>query len=224
MTRVLAIADEEDESLTVGRLSEFRPDLIVSCGDLGFDYLDYIVSAANAPLAMVPGNHDPDLRRSRSLAPALAFSPPEGDGSEPAVPDWFTSVDGRVADVGGLIVAGLGGSMRYRSGPNQYTESEMWRRAALLEARVRMRFARRRVDLLLTHAAPQGLGDADDPCHRGFACFHRLALRLAPRYLIHGHIHPYGQAHPDRRLGGTVVVNAVGHRLLELPGGDDGRR
>jgi hypothetical protein len=31
-------------------------------------------------------------------------------------------------------------------------------------------------------------------------------------------------AAPDRRLGDTVVVNAVGHRILELPGDGDGRR
>jgi Icc-related predicted phosphoesterase len=209
--RVLAIADEEDASLTAARLADLRPDLVVACGDLRFDYLDYVVSAANAPIAMVPGNHDPDLRAQ----------PYDG---EPAVPSWCTSVDGRVLLLGDLLVAGLGGSMRYRPGPNQYTEGEMRRRAALLEARARIRRGRRPVDLLLTHAPPRGVGDADDPCHRGFACFHRLVHRLAPAYLIHGHLHPYGMPAPDRRLGDTVVVNAVGHRVLELPGDGDGRR
>jgi Icc-related predicted phosphoesterase len=208
--RVLAIADEEDASLSAARLAELRPDLVVACGDLRFDYLDYVVSAANAPIVMVPGNHDPDLRATR-----------EGG---PPVPSWCTSVDGRLVRIDDVLVAGLGGSMRYRPGPNQYTEAEMRRRAALLEARARVRHGRRPVDLLLTHAPPRGVGDADDPCHRGFACFHRLVHRLSPTYLVHGHLHPYGMAAPDRRLGDTVVVNAVGHRILELTGDGDGRR
>jgi Icc-related predicted phosphoesterase len=224
-TRLLAIADEEDESLTPARLSELRPDLVVSCGDLTFEYLDYVASATNAPMIMVPGNHDPDLRGARS-SDSDVLGPPVA-APEPILPEWCTSVDGRAVRTRGVVVAGLGGSMRYRPGPNQYTEREMSRRATLLQARVRMgrrRLAGGRVDVLLTHAAPQGVGDADDLCHRGFACFHRLVDRLRPRYLIHGHIHPYGQPRGDRRLGSTIVVNAVSHRLLELPGGDDGRR
>jgi hypothetical protein len=222
--RVLAVADEEDAALTPGRLAELRPDLVVSCGDLPLDYLDYVVSAANAPLVMVPGNHDPELRRPGPSSPVLITGAVTEADWDPVVPAWFTSVDGKLARVGGLTVAGLGGSMRYRPGPNQYTEGQMRRRALRLEARLRLRPARRPVDLLLTHAPPAGVGDGDDLCHRGFACFHRLVSRLSPRYLIHGHIHPYGQPRPDRRLGDTVVVNAVGHRLLELGEDDHGRR
>jgi Icc-related predicted phosphoesterase len=182
------------------------------------------VSVTNVPFAMVPGNHDPDLKTSsRSLSDDAPWMSESHDNGS-VVPSWCTSVDGRVLPVGELLVAGLGGSMRYRPGPNQYTEREMRRRVIFLETRTRIRHARRRVDVLLTHAPPRGLGDADDLCHRGFACFHPLVRRLAPRYLVHGHIHPYGQPAPDRRLGDTVVVNAVGHRLLELPGDDLGRR
>jgi Icc-related predicted phosphoesterase len=192
VTRILAVADEEDNGLTPARLSAMRPDLVVACGDLHFDYLDYIVSATNAPIVFVPGNHDPEVRG----------------------PSWCTSADGRVVRVGDVVAAGLGGSMRYNVGPNQYTELEMHRRATRLAARARMRG--RRVDLLLTHAAPLGLGDGDDPCHRGFACFHRLVEKLAPRYHIHGHIHPYGHPCDDRKIGATTVINAIPHRLIEL--------
>jgi hypothetical protein len=38
---------------------------------------------------------------------------------------------------------------------------------------------------------------------------------LRPRYLIHGHIHPHGTPRPDRTLNGTIVVNAVGYRVLD---------
>ena len=43
--RILAVADEIDPSLTVARLREINPALVISCGDLGMDYLDFIASA-----------------------------------------------------------------------------------------------------------------------------------------------------------------------------------
>jgi hypothetical protein len=221
---VLAVSDEEDAGLTRARLAELRPDLVVSCGDLSLDYLDYLVSATDAPLAMVPGNHDPELRPHRALAPLPMPMVAKPAFGEEGLPGWCTSVDGRVAWMGRLAVAGLGGSRRYRPGPHQYTEAQMRRRALALEARVRLRPSRPRPDLLITHAPPAGCGDADDPAHHGFACFHRLVLALAPRYLIHGHVHPYGLTPSDRRLGSTTVVNAVGHRVLELAEARDARR
>jgi Icc-related predicted phosphoesterase len=75
---------------------------------------------------------------------------------------------------------------------------------------------RRGVDVLLTHAPPFGVGDEDDPAHQGFEAFLPLVERLSPKLLVHGHIHPYGQAKPDRYLGTTTVVNAVPFRLLEV--------
>ena len=70
--RILAIADERDPSLTARRLREIRPDVLVSCGDLEADYLDYVSSAANASLVFVPGNHDPDFRRQPATPSARA--------------------------------------------------------------------------------------------------------------------------------------------------------
>ncbi|MGH3452683.1 MAG: metallophosphoesterase, partial [Haloechinothrix sp.] len=62
MTRVLAVADEVNEALFVpDNLTRAAPDLVVSCGDLPFDYLEYLVTVLNVPLLYVPGNHDPDL-------------------------------------------------------------------------------------------------------------------------------------------------------------------
>jgi len=69
---------------------------------------------------------------------------------------------------------------------------------------------------LLTHAPPLGQGDEDDPAHQGFQAFLQLVERLSPKLLVHGHIHPYGQARPDRQLGTTTVVKAVPFRLLEV--------
>lgn len=215
MTRILAVADEVEESLYGDRLRELRPDLVLSCGDLPFDYLESLVSMTDVPLLYVPGNHDPDLR---ATSPASEPSPLLDQYVDPPGPPGCTFADGRIVEAAGVRVAGLGGSVRYREGPNQYTQSEMRWRALRLELRAWLKGFRngRGVDVLITHAPPLGLGDEDDPAHRGFAAFHRLVGKLSPKLMVHGHVHPYGSPRPDRRLGPTQIVNAVGYRLLEV--------
>lgn len=212
MTRILAIADEVDEALYTDKLTQLRPDLVVSAGDLPFDYLEYIVSRLDVPLVYVPGNHDAELRQSEPTWTPLGADAPERG------PLGCVNADGRVVVAAGLRIAGLGGSMRYRRGPNQYSEVEMRWRALSLGIRVRLNpfRAARRVDVLLTHAPPLGWGSKDDLAHRGFAAFLPLVKDLAPKVLIHGHIHPYGRGQPERYLGDTQVVNAVPLRLVEL--------
>ncbi|HYU92441.1 MAG TPA: metallophosphoesterase, partial [Actinomycetota bacterium] len=120
MPRILAVADEVDESLGGEALAQLRPDLMLSAGDLPFDYLEYLVTVLNVPLLYVPGNHDPSLHSRRE---ELAWPPSIElkDARDPVGPLGCTNVDGRIEDVAGLRVAGLGGSIRYREGPNQYT-------------------------------------------------------------------------------------------------------
>ena len=212
MTRILAIADEVDEALYGEKLKLLHPELVVSAGDLPFDYLEYIVSSLDVPLVYVPGNHDRDLSSADpTWAPLRAERTPRG--ARGAI-----NADGGILDAAGLRIAGLGGSHRYRKGPNQYSQSGMGLRALALEARGRARRALdgHGVDILLTHAPPAGLGDAEDTAHRGFEAFHRLVKALRPRLLVHGHIHPYGAPQVDRRIGDTMVVNAIPSRLIEL--------
>jgi Icc-related predicted phosphoesterase len=215
MTRVLAVADEESD-LAYGRtFAEMRPDLIVACGDLSYEYLEYLVTTLNKPLLYVLGNHDPPARTTEWQPPV-----PLGLSFQEKVvrPEGCTSVEGRVEDVSGLRIAGLGGSFRYSDGPNQYTEEQMRRRCARLAVKSRLprRRGKRPIDVLVTHAPPFGLGDGDDVCHRGFRSFHRLVTVTSPHILVHGHIHPYGRENGDRKLGSTTVVNAVAYRLLEI--------
>jgi hypothetical protein len=229
--RILAVADEVDELLTPDAIGRMRPELVLSCGDLSVDYLEYLVTVAAVPLLFVPGNHDGALGRPRErarssvgvilpdaggLAVGGAWGRPQED--PPLDPGGCTNVDGRIVEVKGLRVAGLGGSNRYAPGPNQYTQAEMRRRCRRLEARARLRrrLHGRRLDVLLTHAPPLGVGDDDDPCHVGFAAFHRLARTLRPGLLVHGHIHPHGRSLPDRWLDGVRVVNVVPSKVLDL--------
>jgi uncharacterized protein len=206
--RILAVADEVAESLYGDTLKELRPDLILAAGDLPFDYLENLVSRTDVPLLFVPGNHDPELKLGDSTYEGLS---PKFDGNGPP---GCINVDARTEAAAGMWIAGLGGSVRYNEGPNQYTQREMRWRAQKLEWRARLR--RRRIDILLTHAPAAGLGDASDPAHAGFSAFNRLVLKLRPRMFIHGHVRNFGPKKDDLRLGETVIVNAIPYRLLEI--------
>lgn len=216
MVRILAIADERTPSLTVGRIKSIDADLVVACGDLPFDYIDYVASAANAPLLYVPGNHDPDLR-SRPAAP-LPLDRWEHAWQDPPGPTGGVNLDGRIVTERGLTFAGLGGSIRYRPGPNQYTERQMRWRVLKLEAIAGWRASTGRggVDVLVTHAPPRGQGDMNDLPHRGFESFRGLLERLEPKLMIHGHIHPHGFAKPDRAVSGCRLVNVVPFKVVEV--------
>ncbi|HEX3812314.1 MAG TPA: metallophosphoesterase [Mycobacteriales bacterium] len=217
MTRVLAVADEVVESLWSQQVRRHAPDLLVACGDLPFDYLEYLVSTLDVPAVFVPGNHDPDVggvRQSRAGLPVR-----DGLPAVPVGPAGLVNADRRIVDAAGLRLAGLGGCLRYRPGPNQYSQRQFAGRARSLRRRAAARKWRdgQAVDILLTHAPPAGLGDEEDLPHRGFTALHDLVERLRPALLLHGHIHPHGIPRPDRMMGATRVCNVVGYRLIDLP-------
>lgn len=173
-------------------------DLVLGCGDLPAKYLEFVLTVLNVPLVYVPGNHDKDDLRVPGGLPA----------------------DGRMVEVLGLRILGLGGSPRYkRRGRHQYTEGEMSARALsfapwLIWARLR---ARRAFDILLTHAPPRGIHDADDPAHVGFKSFLRLMRWARPRLMVHGHTHVVRNLEPtETRYADTRVVNVYPYRELEL--------
>jgi uncharacterized protein len=164
----------------------------------------------------VPGNHDPEVSAARAHRSGQFLR--AGLPCEPPRPAGCRTVDGTVLDVAGLRIAGLGGCVRYRPGPNQYSQREYHRRAGRLLRRV-ARLQRRSpgpVDVLLTHAPPRGLGDEDDRPHVGIDALHGVLERLQPRWHLHGHIHPYGQRRPDRVVGPTTIRNVIPYRLFEV--------
>jgi len=164
------------------------------------------------PLLYVPGNHDPSVR-----PPDQLWGPLQIDPQVPG-PPGCEDVDGRLVDVRGLRIAGLGGSLRYKNGPNQYTQAQMRWRVLSLELRVRLKPVRqgRKLDVLVTHSPPFGLAEPQDAAHVGFVAFQRLIGSFHPLLVVHGHVHPYGRTQPERRVGTTRVVNAVPSRLIEL--------
>ena len=185
---------------------------MLSCGDLPFDYLEYIVSRLDVPLLYVPGNHDPSLEPyDTSWMPLRAELPILG-------PPGCDNIQGRVVEALGLRFAGLGGCLRYKPGPNQYTERQMNRRAFQLALKLALRRTRdgRKLDVLVTHAPAFGLLPATDAAHRGFVAVTRLVRAFHPLLLVHGHVHPYGRDVVERRIGETRVINAIPWRMIEV--------
>lgn len=195
--RILAIADVEDDFL-LSRLSHGdrgRYDLVVSCGDLRPSYLDCVATMANAPLFYVRGNHDTAYEDDPHLG--------------------GTDLDCRVEEVGGLRIAGLEGSYRYREGIVGYTEAEMRRKVLRLGLLAKLGGG---IDVLVTHTPPRGYGDLPDRPHRGFEALNGLLLWTRPQVMLHGHVHmDYARVAREREHpSGTRVINAFGWREIEL--------
>jgi Icc-related predicted phosphoesterase len=210
--KILALSDQVVEQLYSPIVKERfgDVDLVVGCGDLPDYYLDYIVSMLNVPLALVPGNHDLPVP-----------SPNTDQGSESSVdPRGFANIDGTVVKERELLLAGLGGSIRYRpDGVHQYTQAEMTRRVLALAPRLywnRIRHGRF-LDILVTHAPPRGIHDAEDPAHVGFEAFNRFIARFRPRYLLHGHSHIYMRGTvATTQMGPTAIINVYPYRVIEV--------
>ena len=204
--KILCIADQIDPLVYSSSIKAryHDVDLVLSAGDLPLDYLDFVVSSLNCPLLFVYGNHH--LEKYDSYRDSGLY-PEQG----------LTHVGSSVRREKGLIVAGLGGSMMYNRGTNQYTEGQMrleiWKLfPRLICNRI---FRGRWLDILLTHAAPQGIHDREDPCHRGFKCFLWFMRFFKPRYLVHGHIHLYDLSElRTTQYGSTLVINAYGQYLI----------
>ena len=219
MVRVLAVSDEVDDALVADPTAVRGAQLILACGDLPFEYLGSLMNVLDVPLVFVPGNHDPDVSGYRSSRAGLTLK--AGLPVRSPWPDGAINADGRIIDVAGLRLAGRGGCRRYSDGPNQYTDRQQARRARSLIRRAGLSRIRdgRRVDVLLTHAPPRGVGDGDDPTHQGFRALNGLAARLQPALLLHGHVRPAEATSPDRPLGRTGVRNVTGWHLLDIEPG-----
>ena len=206
--KLLVVADKVVETLYSPAVVERFGDvgLVLSCGDLPYYYLEYIVSLLNVPLFYVHGNHD---------MPEHTYA-----GIVRAEPGGGTEVHGRLVIHKGVAVCGLEGSIRYRpSGDYQYTDTQMWSSALwLAPALMRYRlFTGRPIDVLLAHAPPYLIHDGRDPTHVGFKAFLWLMRVFKPRYLLHGHRHVYNPLEATvTQYGATTVMNVYPYKVLNL--------
>lgn len=204
--KILAVSDQVIDRLYTSSVREVYPDIsmIIGCGDLPYPYLEFLATVYNVPLLYVPGNHDPQYSQHPSAR--------VGGGD---------NVDGEVVYTKGLLIAGLGGCIRYQSHtPNQYSQREMYLRAYALLPKIllyKLRY-RRPLDLFIAHSPPAGIHDDDDPAHQGMHALNFLIRWARPRYFLHGHTIFYRQNLKSHitLYHGCQVVNVYPYRIMEI--------
>ena len=178
-------------------------DLVLAAGDIPGHFLEFLASCLTVPVVYVPGNHKDEYIN---------------DGHGPERPRGVINAQGRVITAAGLRIAGWGGVPKYREGENQYTPLQArWGLGKLAWQ------ARKGVDILLTHAPPEGPHAGSDYAHRGCSAINRFMEKRRPPLVIHGHIHEYeGKkiAYTDKATG-AQVINAYGYHMLELAYSDE---
>ena len=195
--KILVIADSEEASLWdyYNRSRTEGVELILSCGDLKPEYLEFLATMVNVPVLFVRGNHDSvyDTR----------------------YPEGCIDIDDMIYEYKGFHILGLGGSMRYRQSKDMYTEAEMTKR--INSVLIKNMFAES-FDILVTHAPVRNYGDMEDLPHHGFVCFEKLLNTFKPSHMFYGHVHKeYGKFkrmidHPS----GTVLINGSGHYIIDV--------
>ena len=206
--KILTISDIVSQPLYNSSIKErFEGlDFIVSCGDLPYYYLEYIVSMLNIPLFFVHGNHDVDVEyglHGKKIAPAGGVN-----------------LNRVVINHKGYLLAGVEGCIRYRKGPFMYTQSEMWLNVfGLIPGLLYNRLVYGRyVDIFVGHAAPAGIHDKQDFAHQGVKAFRWLIKVFKPQVFLHGHIHIYNPKEPTLTfVDSTRVINTYGYREITIP-------
>jgi Icc-related predicted phosphoesterase len=219
---VLAVSDLVESHVYQPSVAEWLGpvDLIVSCGDLPPQYLNFLSDAFNACLYHVLGNHCFGLH----------------DQAENRIVHDFigaTDLHGRIESYPGygsdepLLMAGIEGSPLYNFGPHQYTEAEIERKLLkLVPSLLRTKVTRGRyLDLLVTHAPPRGIHDLPDRAHRGFRAFLPFLKVFRPTLMLHGHTHRHNPMQPSRtQYKDTTIINVYGHAVLHLKYASQTRR
>ena len=204
--KVLAVSDQVVEGVYSPHICERFGDvgLVLSCGDLPYYYLEYIVTVLSVPCFFVHGNHDQPMHTA--------------DGRTVSEPGGWVNLDGRTVEIKGVLLAGLEGSIRYKpTGDYQYTESEMAFKVLRLAPALLMNRARygRYLNVLVAHSPPFGIHDGEDLPHRGFKVLLQFMARFRPRYLLHGHKHVYVPETSRTRYLDSEVVNVYPFRVIE---------
>lgn len=197
--KILAVSDYVAPAL----YDNFKPecfqglDLIISCGDLPPEYLTFLAFKINVPLFYVKGNHD--IRYDSKH------------------PGGCIHLDSKIFKYKGLRIMGFDGSRWYNGNVNQFTESQM--RKKIRKMRLKL-WWNKGVDIIITHAPPRFINDAEDLCHRGFKSFLPLIEKYSPLYFLHGHIHMNFTDHSQRItiVNKTKVINACGYYIFEING------
>jgi len=201
--RMLAVSDDVDPALeyAVNRDALGHIDAVVGCGDLEPSYLGFLADAFGTELVFVRGNHD---RGGRWVA-SSSFAP------EPLR-------SGRLIDIDGIQVLPLEWPGQRRN-PAVRDEGRAWRdvlRAELTLLRRRLTGRPTGPLLVISHAAPRGVGDSPDPYHVGYAAYRWLLDRHHPPVWLHGHTALAAVLHWRATAGRSTVANVTGSIVVEF--------
>jgi Icc-related predicted phosphoesterase len=181
-------------------------DLVISCGDLPYYYLESVSNTLRKQLFFVRGNHDP-IEEYHS-------------GGVRTFPAGCTDLHQRIVRWKDVIMAGIEGSIKYNNrGQHQYTQTEMWGHVISLVPGLLFNKVRhgRYLDIFVTHAPPWGIHDKDDLTHQGIKAFCWLINNFQPKYHLHGHIHVYhDETQTVTQLNQTQVINSYGFLETDL--------
>jgi uncharacterized protein len=206
--KILSVSDQVDPRIYSKKLKERHNDVafVLSCGDLPYPYLEYIISGLNQPLYFVHGNHD--------------LAQKSYQDKQQTYPLGADNLHGKIYREHGLLLAGVEGSIRYNRKTNyQYTQGEMWNHVIqLVPGLIYNKLAYGRfLDIFVSHAPPKGIHEGDDWTHQGIKAFRWLIDTFQPAYHFHGHIHIY---RPDTvketQVGKTLVINTFQSRVTEI--------
>ncbi|HOZ37364.1 MAG TPA: hypothetical protein PLH64_01305 [Anaerolineaceae bacterium] len=207
--KLLCLSDVEVPAVYSPHIRDRFPglDAVISCGDLPWHYLEFVVSMLDLPLYYVQGNHVFDIE--------------DGEGEVRHHPQGAINLHHQVIydPELDLILAGIEGSLRYNRRGYQYTQLQMWQMVFGLVPRLMFNKVRygRYLDVFVTHAAPTGVHDEDDQAHRGVDAFRWLIKLFKPSLHLHGHVHLYNPLKArETMLGETRVINCYGHREVSL--------
>ena len=205
--KILVVSDEVVERLyslcANGHFSDI--DLILGCGDLPYPYLENLLTLLNLPLFYVPGNHDPNYNAENALARVEGGS----------------NLDLKVTRFKTFLIAGFGGSVRYRpDGTNQHSQRDAYFRAFGMLPRLllnRINYGRS-LDILITHSPPSGIHDDDTHAHQGLKAISWLIRVAKPRYHFHGHTHfQRGNLSPSESTHElTRIINVFPYKIIDV--------
>ena len=216
--KILCVADQIDPYIYNSAAKERFGDVdcVVSAGDLPDEYLEFISGALNKPVFFVFGNHN--IKNFGLYHGSRALRKPEYKAANELPGTGAAYAGFKCLKTEKMLIAGASGCIRYNNGTCQYTERQMAFKLLRLAPRLllnRLLYGRY-LDVFVTHAAPLGIHDKEDVCHRGFKCFLTFMRVFKPKYMIHGHIHIYDiQEERVTQYEKTTVINAYGHYIIE---------
>jgi len=168
-------------------------DFIISCGDVSYEYLDYVVSILNKEMLYVNGNHVYGNNENKKSCGGR-------------------NIDGKLIKFRGMKVLGLDGSRVYSFGKHQYSENDMKYRVAKLIPKLIFG-----VDLVISHSPPRGIHDKEDHVHKGFRVFNDIIRLTSPRLWLHGHIHLRNHTEKQESIvGQTKIINVYGYKIIDI--------